>query len=94
MSEEPSASVSMSQRIEQKLRSSLRIEHFDIVDTSGNCGSSFAVTIVSPDFAKKITLQRHKMVNQLLAEEIAALHAFSQKTLTPEQWATEKSKSG
>jgi len=33
----------------------------DIVDTSGNCGSSFAVTIVSPDFAKKMTLARHKM---------------------------------
>lgn len=33
----------------------------DIADTSGNCGSSFSVTIVSPDFAKKMPLARHKM---------------------------------
>ena len=33
----------------------------DIADTSGNCGSSFDVTIVSPDFAKKLPLARHKM---------------------------------
>ena len=33
----------------------------DIADTSGNCGSSFSVTIVSPDFAKKLPLARHKI---------------------------------
>jgi stress-induced morphogen len=67
--------VPMKQRLEDKLRASLKIEHLvscsywlernadeqDIVDTSGNCGSSFACTIVSPDFAKKMTLARHKM---------------------------------
>ncbi|GFZ50839.1 hypothetical protein JCM24511_08597 [Saitozyma sp. JCM 24511] len=82
----------MAERIERKLRESMTIEHFDIADTSGNCGSSFAVTIVSPDFAKKMTLARHKLVNQLLSDEISQLHAFSQKTLTPEQWAKEKGK--
>ncbi|CAK9784205.1 bola-like protein [Cutaneotrichosporon oleaginosum] len=79
-------------RIEGKLRASLKVEHFEIVDTSGNCGSSFAVVIVAPDFARKMTLARHKMVNQILAEEIAQLHAFSQKTFTPEQWAKEQTK--
>ncbi|GMK57708.1 hypothetical protein CspeluHIS016_0405420 [Cutaneotrichosporon spelunceum] len=79
-------------RIEAKLRSHLKIEHFEIADTSGNCGSSFAVVIVAPDFARKMTLARHKMVNQILVEEIAQLHAFSQKTFTPEQWAKEQSK--
>ncbi|RSH87932.1 uncharacterized protein EHS24_000454 [Apiotrichum porosum] len=101
-------------RMEAKLRAALAIEHLEIVDTSGNCGGAFALVIVSPDFAKKMTLARHKMVkvptprcfpptdfvsrsppvpvNQILAEEITELHAFSQKTFTPEQWAKEQAK--
>lgn len=37
------------------------IYYKEFIDTSGNCGMSYAVTIVSPNFAKKITLQRHKL---------------------------------
>ncbi|KAL7422438.1 hypothetical protein Q5752_003086 [Cryptotrichosporon argae] len=77
-------------RIEQKLRAGLKVNHFEIVDTSGNCGSSYAIVVVSPDFAKKMTLARHKLVNGLIADEIAELHAFTQRTMTPEQWAKEK----
>ncbi|WWD19181.1 hypothetical protein CI109_103639 [Kwoniella shandongensis] len=84
--------VPIQQVMETKLRSNLNIDFVEFIDTSGNCGSSFSVTIVSRDFAKKLTLARHKLVNQILADEIAALHAFSQKTLTPEQWAKEQGK--
>ncbi|WWC90483.1 uncharacterized protein L201_005419 [Kwoniella dendrophila CBS 6074] len=76
--------------MEEKLRSKMQIDFLEFIDTSGNCGSSYSVTIVSPDFNKKMTLARHKLVNQILSEEIAQLHAFSQKTLTPEQWVKEK----
>ncbi|KAK8854673.1 hypothetical protein IAR55_003412 [Kwoniella newhampshirensis] len=86
------AVLPIQQVMENKLRSKLKIDFVEFIDTSGNCGSSFSVTIVSPDFAKKMTLARHKLVNQILADEIAELHAFSQKTLTPEQWAKEKGK--
>lgn len=60
-------------RIENKLRENLKVEHFvswralseayyqEIVDTSNNCGSAFALVIVSPDFAKKMTLARHRL---------------------------------
>ncbi|WRT68541.1 uncharacterized protein IL334_005518 [Kwoniella shivajii] len=84
--------LSVLQSMEDKLRSNLKIDFVEFVDTSGNCGSSYSVTIVSPDFAKKMTLARHKLVNQILSDEIAQLHAFSQKTYTPEQWEKEKSK--
>ncbi|WVR09481.1 hypothetical protein IAU60_006549 [Kwoniella sp. DSM 27419] len=92
MDVDESSQKTVLQSMEEKLRTKLKIEHLEFIDTSGNCGSSYAVTIVSPDFAKKITLQRHKLVNQILSEEIAALHAFSQKTYTPEQWAKEQAK--
>jgi stress-induced morphogen len=31
-------------------------------------------------------LQRHRLVNECLAEELKTIHAFSMRTLTPAQW--------
>lgn len=35
----------------------------------------------------KLVLMFTRLVNSVLAEELKTIHAFSQKTLTPEQWA-------
>ncbi|ORZ39237.1 bola protein [Catenaria anguillulae PL171] len=61
--------------------------HVEVEDKSGGCGAAFEVVIVSPLFEGKPLLQRHRLVNDLLKQEIGAMHAFSQKTYTPEQWA-------
>lgn len=60
--------------------------------TPGGCGQMFEATIVSPQFAGKRSLQRHRLVNTALKEEIAALHAWTQKCYTPEEWEKEKEK--
>ncbi|KAJ3003366.1 hypothetical protein HKX48_001797 [Thoreauomyces humboldtii] len=73
--------------LEEAIKTKLQAEHVDVVDTSNGCGQSFDVTIVSPLFEGKNTLQRHRLVNEALKEEIAQIHAFSQKTYTPEQFA-------
>ena len=52
----------------------------------------FEATIVSPQFTKKTTLARHRLVNTTLKDEIAAIHAWSPKCFTPEEW--EKKKGG
>ncbi|WAR52547.1 hypothetical protein PtB15_1B989 [Puccinia triticina] len=52
--------------------------------------SSPQVLIVSPEFAGKTTLAKHRLVNERLRDEISELHAFSQKTFTPEQYANVK----
>lgn len=31
-----------------------------------------------------------RLVNELLSEELKLIHAFEQRTLTPEQWAKEQ----
>ncbi|XP_051755562.1 bolA-like protein 2 isoform X2 [Ctenopharyngodon idella] len=63
----------------------------DVEDTSPNrCAASFKVLVVSPQFEGKPLLQRHRMVNNCLAEELKEIHAFEQKTLTPEQWEKQK----
>jgi len=43
--------------------------------------------IVSQQFAKKASLARARLVNAALREEIAAIHAWSAKCFTPEEWA-------
>lgn len=42
--------------------------------------------IVSPHFQNKNMLARHRLVNATLKDEIAAIHAWTPKCYTPEQW--------
>ena len=54
----------------------------------GTGESHFSVTVVSEAFAGKSRLERHRMVNAALAEELAGrLHALSVSALTPEERA-------
>lgn len=65
------------------IRSRLKATHVEIEDISGGCGQAYEVVIVSPEFAGKRTLQRHKLVNTALKDEISAVHAFTQVRLVP-----------
>ncbi|CAM4528817.1 hypothetical protein PO909_023581 [Leuciscus waleckii] len=77
--------------IREKLIAEIGAIHVDVEDTSPNrCAASFKVLVVSPQFEGKALLQRHRMVNNCLAEELKEIHAFEQKTLTPEQWEKQK----
>ncbi|QHO35277.1 hypothetical protein DS421_9g274160 [Arachis hypogaea] len=59
----------------------------EVIDTSGGCGASFVVEIVSEEFEGKRLLERHRMVNAALEEEMKEIHALSvKKAVTPEQW--------
>ncbi|KZV64639.1 bola-like protein [Peniophora sp. CONT] len=73
--------------IERALREKLPIAHVEVVDESSGCGENYNVLIVSSAFEGKTTLARHRLVNELLKAEIAQMHAFTQKTLTPKQWS-------
>jgi stress-induced morphogen len=52
----------------------------------------YEAIIVAPQFAKKTTLARHRLVNNTLKAEIAAIHAWTPKCFTPEEW--EKKQAG
>ena len=56
-----------------------------IQDTSNGCGQSFECVIVSDKFCGLKSLARHRMVNQVLSEELKEIHAFSQKCKTREE---------
>ncbi|KAG8628637.1 hypothetical protein KVT40_002502 [Elsinoe batatas] len=68
----------------------LQATHVEIEDLSGGCGQMFEAIIISPQFAKKTTLARHRLVNGLLKQEIAAIHAWTPKCYTPEEWEKKK----
>lgn len=53
----------------------------------------YEAIIVSPQFAKKTTLARHRLVNAALKQEIAAIHAWTPKCHTPEEWEKKKAAS-
>ena len=57
------------------------------LDAAIRCGASFVVEIVSEQFEGKRLLERHRMVNAALEEEMKQIHALSiKKAVTPDQW--------
>ena len=61
-------------------------QKLQLLTRSGGCGQMYEAIIVSPQFTKKTTLARHRLVNSTLKEEIAAIHAWTPKCFTPEEW--------
>ncbi|KAG9243975.1 bola protein [Calycina marina] len=72
--------------LKTKLNEVLGTTHVEIEDMSGGCGQAYSAIIVSPQFEKKTTLARHRLVNTALKAEVAAIHAWTPKCYTPEQW--------
>ena len=75
--------MSLSSTIESKLRAALTPEHLVIEDDSashaghGASGAHVKVTVVSAAFAGKSLIQRHRLVNAALAEELTGpIHAL------------------
>ena len=88
MSEKDCGIVSVKNSIQEKLTKAFQPESLEIVDEShlhaGHAGSRpggeshFRVTLVSAAFAGKGRVERHRMVNQVLSEELAGpVHALA-----------------
>ncbi|KAK4111580.1 bola-like protein [Canariomyces notabilis] len=80
--------------IKAALTERLKATHVEVQDMSGGCGQSFTALIVSPEFAGKNSLKRHRLVNGALKDEISSIHAWSAKCMTPEEWNNEKAATG
>ncbi|RJF66281.1 BolA family protein [Rhodopseudomonas palustris] len=86
--------MSVTDTLTQKLREAFTPESLDVIDESnlheGHAGHSgrsethFRVHIVSPAFAGKSRIERHRMVNDLLAAELkGGVHALAIKAKAP-----------
>ena len=82
-------------KIEQKLAKHLDLQHIEIKDFTGrhlnhkqhDGGFHLEAIIVSDSFIDKTLIDRHKIIYAALGELLQhEIHAFSMKTLTPEEW--------
>jgi len=82
--------------IERKLAEGIHAAHLQVINESGNHNvppgseSHFKVVVVSEDFAGKNLLARHRLINDILADELAnKIHALAIHTYTEAEWRTQ-----
>ena len=87
--------MDISNKIEQKLIGNLELLHFEVKDFTGrhlnheqhDGGFHLEAVIVSENFINKSLIERHKMIYAALGDLLKhEIHAFSMKTLTPDEW--------
>ena len=75
------------EKVEASLKGALAPAQLEVIDTSGGCGASFQVSIASQAFEGKKLIEKHRMVNDALKEELKTIHALSiKKCVTPDKW--------
>jgi stress-induced morphogen len=84
-------------QISERLKSALHPTHFELINESHMHGrpsgteSHFKVLIVSDVFQGLSRIDRQRKVNSTVSDLLAnAVHAFTQKTLTPTEWEAQK----
>ncbi|ANQ08709.1 Uncharacterized protein PCOAH_00030050 [Plasmodium coatneyi] len=78
--------MSVQKVIEEKLSSALKPTFLELVDKSCGCGTAFDAVIVSSNFDSKRLLDRHRIVNDVIKDELPNIHAFSMKCHTPTEF--------
>lgn len=79
--------------IEAKLADAIALKHLEVINESGNHNvppgseSHFKVVLVADEFADMKLVQRHRRVNQVLADELAnRIHALAIHAYTEDEW--------
>ena len=79
--------------IEEKITQALMPEYLEVLNESHmhnvpeGSESHFKVTVVTKEFENKMLVARHRILNQLLKDELEGeVHALSLNTLTPAEW--------
>ncbi|KAJ3186194.1 hypothetical protein HDU85_007634 [Gaertneriomyces sp. JEL0708] len=66
--------------IHEKLANQLQATKLRVADISGGCGSMYAVQIASPLFRGQSLVKQHRMVTELLKDDIKGMHGIQIKT--------------
>lgn len=79
--------------IESKLADALDLKHLEVVNESGSHNvppgseSHFKVILVSDEFENNKLVQRHRLINKALREELEGpVHALAIHAYTEEEW--------
>jgi stress-induced morphogen len=86
--------MSVKKIIYQKISEKIRPAHLDVINESHmhsvpkNSETHFRVVIVADEFEKKSLVERHRIINGILANELKnGLHALAIVAKTPNEWA-------
>ncbi|KAL9058932.1 MAG: hypothetical protein Q9162_001490 [Coniocarpon cinnabarinum] len=71
-------------QIFDKLSQSLKPSRLDVQDISGGCGSMYGLDIESEMFKGLSVVKQHKMVNEVLKEDVKGWHGVQVKTRVPQ----------
>ncbi|CEP08245.1 hypothetical protein [Parasitella parasitica] len=66
--------------IYEKLSEALSPHKLRVADISGGCGSMYAIDIAAKKFEGTSIVKQHRMVNDILKEEIKGMHGLQLKT--------------
>ena len=70
--------------IYNKLHSALSPTELKVQDISGGCGSMYGLEIASEKFRGLSIVRQHKLVNEILKEEVSGWHGVTLKTRAPD----------
>lgn len=68
------------QKIYDILQNQLDPKNLVVKDVSGGCGSMFAIEVESSKFKGIPMIKQHRLVNEVLKDEIAQWHGLQLKT--------------
>lgn len=82
--------------IRQRMKDSsvLQPSIVEVVDISGGCGSSFNIIVVSAAFEGVRLLERHRMLHNVLGDDMNAIHAVKLNCFTPTEHAVKVATDG
>ena len=85
--------MTVQDQITQTLHDALHPAHLDVINESGmhnvpkGSETHFKVIAVSDRFTGKSLVSRHRMINELLADQLSGgVHALSLQTISPDEW--------
>ncbi|GAA6051757.1 hypothetical protein JCM3770_002717 [Rhodotorula araucariae] len=66
--------------LKDRLQQSLAGAKVQVQDVSGGCGSFYAISVEHESFKGLSTIKQHRLVNELLKDEIKGMHGLQLKT--------------
>ena len=85
--------MSIEDTIVEKLQNSLHPSYLEVTNESHmhnvppGSESHFKIVAVSNEFAGKMLIARHRIINKLLEDELQVIHALSLHTMTTDEWS-------
>lgn len=85
--------MTMQATITDKIQDALNPLHLEVENESHmhnvpeGSESHFKILVVSDQFDGQMLIKRHRLINQILSDELKQIHAMALHTMTADEWA-------